>query len=67
MPGGINGRELVDAARQLRPGLPVLYTSGYMSSEVVRLARQDPSAQLLEKPYRRIALAEAVKAALATT
>ena len=29
MPGGINGWELADLARKLRPGLPVLLTSGY--------------------------------------
>jgi len=30
MPGGMNGRQLVDEARRLRPGLPVLVTTGYM-------------------------------------
>ncbi len=65
MPGGMNGRELVAAARQLRPTLPVLYTSGFMSSEIVRLTRHDPSALLLEKPYRRVELAQAVTRALA--
>jgi len=64
MPGGMNGRELVAAARQLRPALRVLYTSGFMSSEIVRLARHDPSAQLLEKPYRRVDLARAVRTVL---
>lgn len=67
MPGGINGRELVASARQLRPGLPVLYTSGFMSSDVVRMARHDPSIQFLEKPYRRVQLDKAVRAALAGT
>jgi CheY-like chemotaxis protein len=66
MPGGINGRELVAAARRERPGLPVLYTSGYRTSDIVRLTRNDPSALLLEKPYRRVDLARAVAAALAT-
>ena len=65
MPGGMNGRELVAAARRLHPGIRVLYTSGYMSSEIVRLTRLDPDAHLLEKPYRRVQLAEAVRNALA--
>lgn len=29
MPGGMNGRELADAALKLHPGLKVLFTSGY--------------------------------------
>ena len=65
MPGGMNGRELVAAARRINPAIRVLYTSGFMSSEIVRLTRLDPEARLLEKPYRRAQLAEAVRESLA--
>lgn len=64
MPGGMNGRELVTAARRIHPGIRVLYTSGFMSSEIVRLTRLDPEARLLEKPYRRSQLAQAVRDSL---
>ncbi len=64
MPGGMNGRELVAAARRLRPAIRVLYTSGFMGSEVVRHTRLDPDTRLLEKPYRRVQLAQAVRDAL---
>jgi len=67
MPGGMNGRALADAARRLRPGLPVLYTSGYTEDAIVHQGRLDEGALLLSKPYRRIDLDRAVRAALAQT
>jgi CheY-like chemotaxis protein len=45
---GMNGQELAEAARRLRPGLPVLLTSGY--SELPSLGDKDLT--WLEKPYR---------------
>ncbi|QYK40115.1 MAG: PAS domain S-box protein [Paracoccaceae bacterium] len=57
MPGGITGRELADEATQLRPGLKVLFTSGYTENSIVHNGRLDPGIQLLQKPYRRRDLA----------
>lgn len=65
MPGGMNGRALADAARRLHPGLRVLYTSGYTENAIVHHGRLDEGALLLSKPYRRIDLDRAVRAALA--
>jgi CheY-like chemotaxis protein len=65
MPGGMNGRALADAARRLRPQLCVLYTSGYTENAIVHQGRLDEGALLLSKPYRRIDLDRAVRAALA--
>ena len=65
MPGGMNGRVLADAARRLRPGLRVLYTSGYTENTIVHQGRLDEGALLLSKPYRRIDLDRAVRAAMA--
>ena len=65
MPGGMNGRALADAARRLRPGLRVLYTSGYTENAIVHHGRLDAGALLLGKPYRRSELDRAVRAALA--
>jgi signal transduction histidine kinase/ActR/RegA family two-component response regulator len=65
MPGALNGRALADAARQRRPGLRVLYTSGYTENAIVHHGRLDPGVQLLAKPYRRVDLARAVRLALA--
>tara|TARA_R100000306_G_scaffold62456_2_gene70455 strand:- start:10790 stop:13789 length:3000 start_codon:yes stop_codon:yes gene_type:complete len=64
MPGGLSGRQLADQARLLRPGLKVLYTSGYTENAIVHHGRLDPGVLLLNKPYRRVELAEKVWQAL---
>ncbi len=61
---GMGGRELADAARQLRPGLRVLYTSGYTENAIVHHGRLDPGVLLLGKPYRRGDLARKIREAL---
>jgi signal transduction histidine kinase/ActR/RegA family two-component response regulator len=62
MPGGMNGRELAERALLLRPGLPVLYTSGYTENAIVHHGRLDRGVDLLAKPYRRQDLAAMVRA-----
>ena len=61
---GMSGRELADAARALRPGLRVLFASGYTENAMVHDGRLDAGVHLLSKPYRRMELARAVRAAL---
>lgn len=58
----------VEVARQggaARPGLPVLFVSGMAKSDAVQRGLLGHDARLLQKPFRREALAEAVRAALA--
>lgn len=64
MPGGLSGRQLADAARPIRPNLPVLFTSGYTENAVVHHGRLDPGVHLLNKPYRRQELARKVRQVL---
>jgi len=64
MSGGMSGPELVEAATVVRPGLKVLYTSGYSEDAIVHHERLRPGAQLLQKPYRRSELASAIRDAL---
>lgn len=64
MPGGMGGRELVQKALELRPGIKVLYTSGYTENAIVHHGRLDPGVMLLNKPYRRVDLARKIRAAL---
>lgn len=64
MPGGITGRQLADEVAKRRPGLKVLYTSGYTDNAIVHHGRLDQGVLLLTKPYRKPQLAEMVRRAL---
>lgn len=62
MPGGITGYQLAQQARAERPGLKVLFTSGY--TELAAARDVDLSHQLLSKPYRKQDLGQAVRTVL---
>ncbi|ROQ01150.1 PAS domain S-box-containing protein [Stella humosa] len=64
MPGGMDGRELADAARILRPDIRILFSSGYSEAAIVHHGRLNPGTLLLLKPYRRQELAAKVREAL---
>ena len=66
MPGGIGGRDLAERAGLLRPGLKVLFTSGYTETSVFHQGRLQPGVDLLSKPYRRDVLAAKVRKVLDT-
>jgi CheY-like chemotaxis protein len=65
MPGGLPGRQLADEAVKARPGLRVLYTSGYTEDAILHQGRLNPGVLPLAKPYRRPEFARKVRAALA--
>jgi CheY-like chemotaxis protein len=58
---GMSGRQLADSARRRRPGLRVLFTSGYNEDAIVHHGRLDHGVQLLPKPYRRRELAKRIR------
>lgn len=64
MPGGINGREVVDQARRQRPDLKVLFTSGYFEGALVRSGEIGRNVEFIVKPYRKQQLADKVRAGL---
>jgi nitrogen-specific signal transduction histidine kinase/ActR/RegA family two-component response regulator len=64
MPGGMNGRQLAEEAKKLRPNLPVLFTSGYTENAIVHHGRLDRGVHLLQKPYRSGDVAAKIRAAL---
>ncbi|MDB5377655.1 MAG: multi-sensor hybrid histidine kinase [Rubritepida sp.] len=64
MPGGLSGPDLARLALEVRPGLKLLYTSGYTENAVVHNGRLNPGAQLLTKPYRRQELARTLREVL---
>ena len=58
---GKSGRVLADTAAQLRPGLKVLFTTGYSRNAIVHHGRLDPGVQLLSKPFTFEQLATRVR------
>jgi CheY-like chemotaxis protein len=64
MPGGMTGRQLADEVTRRRPGMKVLYTSGYTDNAIVHHGRLDQGVLLLTKPYRKSQLAEMVRRAI---
>ena len=48
---GMSGRVLADEARKLRPGLKVLFTTGYSRNAIVQQGRLEPGVQLISKPF----------------
>ena len=61
MPGEYNGRELADEAPERRPGLRVLYMTGYSRDAIMRHGRLDPGVHLLGKPFSLEELAAKVR------
>jgi signal transduction histidine kinase len=66
MPGGMNGRQLAIEAEMRRPGLKVLFTSGYTENAIVHHGRLDAGVLLLPKPYISSDLARMIRTALAS-
>jgi signal transduction histidine kinase len=64
LPGGMNGRQLADAAIKTRPGLKVLFTTGYTRNAIVHNGQLDPGIQLLGKPFTYLDLAAKIRAVL---
>ena len=71
MPGGMSGWELAELARLIRPGLPVVFSSGYAREALIEQGRASAQSIILNKPYRKAELAhrlrEALTAALVTS
>ncbi|MBM7061831.1 response regulator [Pseudomonas sp. UL073] len=67
LPGGLNGRQVADAARQQRPGLRVLFVTGYAESVVFGNERQVEGMEVLTKPFTIEVLAERVRRLLKST
>jgi len=57
MPGGVNGLELAERARALRPALKVVLTSGYALETLAGRGRLPAETTVLNKPYRKAELA----------
>ena len=51
LPGGMNGRQLAEAARQGRPNLEVLFITGYAENAVLSHGHLEPGMHVLTKPF----------------
>ncbi len=67
LPGGMNGRQVADAGRAVRPGLKVLFITGYAENAVVGNGHLDPGMHVLTKPFALDTLAGRIKELIAGT
>jgi len=61
LPGGMNGRQLADAVRQRRPGLKVLFITGYADTMAVGNGHMEQGMQVMTKPFALETLAARVQ------
>jgi len=61
LPGGMNGRQVADAARVGRPGLEVLFITGYAENAVLNHGHLDPGMHVMTKPFQMDDFARRVK------
>jgi PAS domain S-box-containing protein len=66
LPGGLNGRQVAEQARELRPELRVLFTTGYARQAFADDGSLGPRYDLLRKPYLRAEVAARVRDLLDT-
>jgi PAS domain S-box-containing protein len=59
LPSGMNGRQVAEAVQERRPGIPLLFITGYAGTEL------PPGSEVIDKPFDLDTLARRVQAALA--
>ena len=57
----VNGRQVADAARVMRPGLKTVFITGYAENAVVGNGHLEPGMQVLTKPFVMETLAARIK------
>jgi len=67
LPGGMNGRQVADAGRAVRPELKVLFITGYAENAVLSHGHLDRGMHVLTKPFAMEALASRIKDLIAST
>ncbi len=51
LPGGMNGRQMADAGREIRPGLKTLFITGYAENAAIGDGELGPGMLVLTKPF----------------
>ncbi|MDD1507705.1 PAS domain S-box protein [Pseudomonas sp. CNPSo 3701] len=66
LPGGMNGRQMADAGRELRPGLKTLFITGYAANAAIGDGHLQPGMQVITKPFSVDSLTARVQELMAT-
>jgi DNA-binding response OmpR family regulator len=61
---GLNGRQVADAARLLRPGLRVIFMTGYAENAASAQGFLEPGMALITKPFAMDELAAKIRATI---
>ncbi len=61
LPGGMNGRQLADAARTMRPDLKVLFITGFAENAILGNGQLGPGMRVLTKPFVMETLASRIR------
>ena len=61
LPGGMNGRQVADAARVNRPDLKVLFITGYAENAVIGKGRLADGMYVATKPFQMEMLAHRIR------
>jgi PAS domain S-box-containing protein len=61
LPGGMNGRQMADAGRWMRPDLKVLFITGFAENAVLGSGQLEPGMQVMTKPFVIEALASRIR------
>ena len=58
---GLNGRQIADAGRSLRPGLKILFMTGYAENAALASGFLEPGMSMITKPFAMEGLATRVR------
>jgi PAS domain S-box-containing protein len=61
LPGGMNGKQMADIARNKRPTLKVLFITGYAENAALSNGRLDPGMHVMSKPFPMDKLASRIR------
>jgi CheY-like chemotaxis protein len=61
LPGGMNGRQMADAGREVRPDLKVLFITGYAENAAVGNGQLAPGMAVMTKPFDMDQLATRIR------
>ena len=64
LPGGMNGRQVADAARVRRPALKVLFITGYAENIAIKNGHLEPGMAVLAKPFTMPTLSAKIRSLL---